>query len=213
MASIPSFFVVAFSRTKAREFRAEMAMTALSEQHAVSLVSHLAGEGGGAVSFSKTGDASTAGRAETKILARFGDLPDDGTLLRQFGDICAPPGRPDIMSASAQPVVRPRPLAHWLMSALSRILPFAAQREKCSQEGPRYSLAIAWVVAGLIAASGSSLLAISARAAQREARLVEMARPYCDHTGTKNEELHQLVRGEFEAGASKKDALRAVITL
>jgi hypothetical protein len=53
----------------------------------------------------------------------------------------------------------------------------------------------------------------TAGAAQRVARIMEMARPACDHTGITNEELHDLVRQEVEAGTSKGDAVRTVVTL
>jgi hypothetical protein len=50
-------------------------------------------------------------------------------------------------------------------------------------------------------------------AAQREARLMEMARPACAHSGITNDELRHAVRGELEAGTNKKDALSNVVTL
>ena len=57
------------------------------------------------------------------------------------------------------------------------------------------------------------MLIMTASAAQREARLVEMARPACFHIGITNHDLHQLVRYEIQAGASKRDTFRAVVTL
>jgi hypothetical protein len=53
---------------------------------------------------------------------------------------------------------------------------------------------------------------MTARAAQREARLVEMARPDCIHSGITNKELRHLVRGEIEAGTDERDAVRTVVT-
>ncbi|SEF01807.1 hypothetical protein SAMN05519104_7791 [Rhizobiales bacterium GAS188] len=97
MADISIFFVVAFSRTEASELRAEAAIKARSKQHAVSLASHFAGEGQGAVAFSQMGESATAG-GNAKILARFGDVPNDRALLRQFSSVWAL-SRPDITSA------------------------------------------------------------------------------------------------------------------
>lgn len=51
----------------------------------------------------------------------------------------------------------------------------------------------------------------TAGAAQRVARLMEMARPACDHSAIANKELRDLVWHEVEAGTSKKDALRAIV--
>jgi hypothetical protein len=212
MAGTPHFFVVAFSRAEAGELRAEVAMKALSEQHAAALASRLIGEWRGAVAFSQTVDPSTADTGDAKILARFGDLPNDRALRQWFGSVWAS-GRPGIGSAPAHTFARSIPVRHSLERVLSRMVPFAAWRGRSPRKGSRLSLAIAWSVAAAIAASGSAMLVITARAAQREARLVEMARPACDHAGTTHEELHRLVRHELETGASKRDALHTVITL
>jgi hypothetical protein len=212
MTDIPLFFVVAFSRIEVSELRAEVAIKALSEKHAASLASHFVGERRGAVAFSQTVDVSTAETGDAKILTRFGDVPDDRTLLRRFGNVSAS-GRLGITSAPALSFVRSMPVAHSLKRVLSRIMPFAAERERRPRQGPRYSLAIASLVAAAIAASGSATLVITASAAQRQARLVEMARPACDQSGTTNEELHRLARHEYRAGASKQGALRAVVAL
>jgi hypothetical protein len=210
MGNIPPFFVVVFSRTEAGELRAEAAMKALSEQHAASLASHLAGERRGAVVFSQTGEALTGEAGEVEILARIGEVPDDGALLRRFGNNRAS-GHPGLTSAPAHPFARSLRSAPSLKRLLSRMMPFAAARERAPRQGPRYSLALARLAAVALAVSGSGMLVISARAAQREARLVEMARPVCDHTGTTNQELHRLVRSEYKAGASKKEALYKVV--
>ena len=54
---------------------------------------------------------------------------------------------------------------------------------------------------------------MTARAAQREARLVEMARPDCIHSGVTNKELRHLVRGEMDAGTDEREAVRSVVIL
>jgi hypothetical protein len=74
--------------------------------------------------------------------------------------------------------------------------------------------ALRWFVsitAALIAAIW--VCGMTARAAQREARLVEMARPACIHSGVTHKELRHLVRGEVDAGTDEKEAVRSVITL
>jgi hypothetical protein len=75
MADICNFFVLAFSRTEASDFRAEVVVKALSEQHAESLAWHLAGERRGAVTFAQ--DASTNRTGDAVILGRYGDVPED----------------------------------------------------------------------------------------------------------------------------------------
>ncbi|MBV8428144.1 MAG: hypothetical protein JOZ88_12965 [Hyphomicrobiales bacterium] len=74
--------------------------------------------------------------------------------------------------------------------------------------------ALRWFVsitAALVAAIW--VCGMTARAAQREARLVEMARPDCIHSGVTNKELRHLVRGEVDIGANEREALRSVVTL
>ena len=81
------------------------------------------------------------------------------------------------------------------------------------RHAPR-SDALRWLVsitAALIAAIW--VCGMTARAAQREARLVEMARPDCIHNGVTNKELRHLVRGEVDAGTDEKEAVRSVVTL
>jgi hypothetical protein len=68
---------------------------------------------------------------------------------------------------------------------------------------------LACITAALITAM--CVFDTTAGAAQRVARLMEMARPACNHSGITNEELHDLVWHEVEAGTNKKDALRAVV--
>lgn len=145
-----------------------------------------------------------------EILDRFGDVPDDRALLHQFGDVAV---SGHITSAPVHLFVRWTQVIPSLKSVLPRIMPLVAKRYRSLWEGPRYSRAIAWLIVVAIAASGSAPPVVTARATQREARLVEMARPACDHTGTTNDELHHLVRYEYKVGASKKEALLAVVTL
>ena len=81
------------------------------------------------------------------------------------------------------------------------------------REAPR-SDALRWFVsitAALIAAIW--VCGMTARAAQREARLVEMARPDCIHSGVTNKELRHLVRGEVDAASDENEAVRSVVNL
>jgi hypothetical protein len=74
------FFVVAFLRTEASEFRAEAAIKARSKRHAVLLVPHFASEGGGAVALSRGDSVTNAGNVE--ILARIGNVPVRASRVR-----------------------------------------------------------------------------------------------------------------------------------
>jgi hypothetical protein len=81
------------------------------------------------------------------------------------------------------------------------------------RKAPR-SDALRWFVsitAALIAAIW--VCGMTARAAQREARLVEMARPDCIHSGVTNKELRHLIRGKVDAGRDEKEAVRSVVNL
>jgi hypothetical protein len=80
-------------------------------------------------------------------------------------------------------------------------------------EAPRRSQMFAWSVTVGLVTTISLVLLLAARAAQREARFVELVRPRCTHFGLTNEELHRLVRSEFKPGASKVEALLVVTAL
>jgi hypothetical protein len=80
-------------------------------------------------------------------------------------------------------------------------------------EAPRRSHIFAWSVTAGLVTTMSLVLLLAARAAQREARFVELVRPRCMHFGLTNEELHRLVRSEFKPGARKAEALLAVTLL
>lgn len=70
---------------------------------------------------------------------------------------------------------------------------------------------LASISAGLIC--GICVFDITAMAALRESRLMEMARPACIHSKITNEDLRHLVRHELQAGSSKKDVVRTVVSL
>jgi hypothetical protein len=74
--------------------------------------------------------------------------------------------------------------------------------------------ALRWFVS-ITAALISALwvCSMTAKAAQREARLVDMARPDCIHSGVTNKELRHLVRGEIGTGTNEEDAVRTVVNL
>jgi hypothetical protein len=73
--------------------------------------------------------------------------------------------------------------------------------------------ALRWLTSiGAALICGIWVFDVTARAAQWESRLMEMARPACRH-GMSNEELRRLVSHEFQAGSSKKDALHAIVSL
>jgi hypothetical protein len=62
-----------------------------------------------------------------------------------------------------------------------------------------------------LAAAVAAVTLVAVRAAQREARFVEVLRPICDHSGLSGVELHRLVRSEYRPGVNKDDALRLVV--
>jgi hypothetical protein len=212
MTDIPLFFVVAFSRSEASELRAEVTIKVPSRPHAASLASHLADGERGAIALSRAASPSTTGTRHLEILARFGDVPDDHTLHRQFGDDWVP-GRSGIAIASAAPFPRSMPQTQRQRDSRPRTLPIAAEAKPGPARARRYSRAPAWLAAAGVALCGSAALVIAANGAQREARLVELARPACEHMGATNEELHRLVKYGYQFGASKKEALHTVITL
>jgi hypothetical protein len=65
-----------------------------------------------------------------------------------------------------------------------------------------------WIAAIATAVAGSVLLLMAAKAAQRQARLVERLRPVCEHVGFTNVELVRLVRSETRPFGNKEEALR-----
>ncbi len=205
MADFPQFFVVVFSRTEANEIQIGAAMRALNERHAASLGSHFVGDGQGAIAFSRSGDRSVARGENVKILAQFGDALPDGPNIWA-------PGTPGSASVRANPLAKKRPVTNALRIARSRIVSFAARQRQFLQERSRLSHAMASLVTVAFAVSGGSLVAL-AKGAQREARLVEMARPACSHSDIENKTLRWLVRHELHAGLSKEHVLYAVASL
>jgi hypothetical protein len=90
---------------------------------------------------------------------------------------------------------------------------FTAEAPHLRKAAPR-SDALRWfvsVTAALIAAIW--VCGMTASAAQREARLVDMARPACIHSGVTNKELRHLVRGEVDAGSDENETVRSVVNL
>ena len=81
-----------------------------------------------------------------------------------------------------------------------------ALRRKAGAEG------LGWI-ASLVASFLTAVWVFdsTAGAAQRVARLMEMARPACSHTRISNEDLHDLVQHELAVSASKSEALQAII--
>ncbi|SDR63919.1 hypothetical protein SAMN05519103_09182 [Rhizobiales bacterium GAS113] len=213
MANIIYFLVLAFSRTEEHEFRAEAAIKALSKEHARSAAAHLADYGRGTVAFSIAGEPSTAKWEDPEIIARFGDLPDDCALHQELGRVW-PAQRSERNGALARPLANVRPAALSLRRRLwSSAIPISGRQQRSVPGSSKRSLVIAGLVILGLATSGSVMLIRTASAAQREARLMEMARPACIHSGITNDELRHAVRGELEAGTNKKDALRTIVTL
>ena len=214
MANIIYFLVLAFSRTAEHEFRAEAAIKGLSKEHARSAAARLADSGRGTVAFSIVDDASTAEWEDPEIIARFGDLPDDCALDQELSRIWSTERRKG-SGALAPPLAKVRPAAHSPRRLLSSTRPFVIRLNRNARSvlvRPKRSLLIAGLIVVSLAASGSVML-MTANAAQREARLMEMARPACIHSGITNGELRGAVRGELKAGTNKIDALSNVLAL
>jgi hypothetical protein len=207
MADITYFFALAFSRSAEGEVRAEAAIRALDEEHAISMAAHFEGEGRGAVALAKSGDLSVPVWKDAKVLARFGDVPDDHILRHRIQHVWASDiaGVPPRLPGPAN--LGERSPFGWWMSRMSAI----ARRERPSLQSS--SLVMTSLVAMGLAMSGGAMLIISAKAAQRESRLVEMARPACGHTGITNEELRRFVRNEYNTGTDKQNTLRTVVAL
>jgi hypothetical protein len=212
MANIIHFFVMAFSRTEEREYQAVAAINTLSKEHAWSAAAHLADYGQGTVAFSIAGELSTAKWEDPEIIARFGDLPDGWAPRQELSRVLSTE-RSEGIGAFARPCANVRPVARSLRRRLSNAIPFAIRQNGSVLERSKRALAIAGLITVGLATSGSVMLILTAGAAQREARLMEMARPACAHSGITNDELRHAVRGELEAGTNKKDALSNVVTL
>jgi hypothetical protein len=212
MANITYFFALAFSRTEEGGTRAEAAIRAFNEEHAISMAAHLEGEGRGAVALAKTGDPSNSAWNDVEILARFGDLPDDSVLSRKASEVwrAAPSYH---AGAPASPIAKAAHAARALPSGWLNSMPFAVRREKIVPGGRKRSFAMTSLVALGLSVLGGAMLIITAKAGQRESRMVEMARPACNHTAITNEELRRLVRNEYNTGTDKQNTLRSVVVL
>jgi hypothetical protein len=60
---------------------------------------------------------------------------------------------------------------------------------------------------------GTMLLLLAAKAAQREARIMERLRPICEHSGFTRVELTRLVRSEARPFTNKDDAVRNLMAI
>jgi hypothetical protein len=212
------FFALAFSRTDKGEARAEAAIRALNKEHAISLASHFEGDGRGAVALAKTGEPPVPMGEGVEILARFGEIPDDNVLFPSVRDALASTSSP-LPQAMARPRAKAEPgrdrrLGPWL--TLGRWLSgvtFAQRRPPVVARAHGRSLVMTSLVAVTLSLSGGAMLVITAKAGQRESRLMEMARPACTHTAITNEELRRLVRNEYYTGTDKQNTLRSVVAL
>ncbi|MBV8185278.1 MAG: hypothetical protein JO216_08540 [Hyphomicrobiales bacterium] len=206
------FFALAFSRTEKGEARADAAIRALNEQHAISLASHLEGDGRGAVALAKAGELPVPMGEGVEILARFGDVPDDALLIPSVMDALASTSSPLARGAARASVTphRHAGAARWLRGFAFRQ---ARTPVPVIATAHRRSLVMTSLVALTLSLSGGAMLIITAKAGQRESRLMEMARPACTHTAITNEELRRLVRNEYYTGTDKQNTLRSVVAL
>src|SRR5580658_7541202 len=118
---IPNFLVVGFARAEGCELRAEVVLKASNERHAAALALDFAGDERGAIVFSQTDAVPTSDGVGIKILAKFGNVPENSTL---WGSLGVPPNKLSIPSHSSARMIPTRPLG----SLISRILFFVAKR-------------------------------------------------------------------------------------
>jgi hypothetical protein len=212
MANITYFFALAFSRTEEGEARAEAAIKALDEEHAISMAARLGSGGRGAVALAKTDVLPVTAGQGLEILARFGEVPDDRVLIRRVSDVWAS-GHSYQSKLPVRQVANAGPTGRSLVRRWLNGLPLAARRQEFVPRAYKRSLAMTWVVAVALSLSGGAMLIITAKAGQRESRLMEMARPACTHTAITNEELRRFVRNEYNTGTDKQNTLRTVVAL
>ena len=216
MAGSTYFFVAVFFRDDTGKIRTEAIVRARSRLHATLTAASFEGEGTGAIAFSKALNPTSAQWGGTEILVRYGVLPNEHTIHRavygNWGEVKAErPDRPTVQAQQSQIASPTR--SRRLRERTARSLPFARAFRPAPPKG-RLKLRVAGTLAAvLLAIVVTGRFLTSSRAAQREARLVEIARPDCIHAGATNAELHRLVRSQYRSGVSKKDALMAVITI
>jgi hypothetical protein len=204
MAHAPIFLVVGFAPGQARKLRAEVVMKAPSESQAAALAADLARETGAAIALSRTESTSPARAPTIRILANCGGVSEDSELWGLEG----------------APSNDWKPSAHSTAGRIIGGMPtrWAASRIACMGRGQglgeraRISR-LAPCISAAVVALAVSAVALRAGAAQREARLVEMARPSCDHERVTNQELHRFVRYVTKTRATKQEALAVVLTL
>jgi hypothetical protein len=206
------FFALAFSRTDKGEARAEAAIRAMNEEHAISLASHLEGEGRGAVALAKSGEPPTPMGEGVEILARFGEVPENDVLIPRVGNVLAATPAP-LPQGTARPHACSARARHASLGRWVRGPNFPKRRPPVVRSAHRRSLVMTCLVAVVLSLSGGAMLIITAKAGQRESRLMEMARPACTHTAITNEELRRLVRNEYYTGTDKQNTLRSVVAL
>src|SRR5580693_1723878 len=89
---IPNFLVVGFAPTEGCELRPEVVLKASSERHAAALGLDFAGDERGAIVFSQTDAVPNSDGVGIKILAKFGNVPENSTL---WGLLGVPPNKPN----------------------------------------------------------------------------------------------------------------------
>jgi hypothetical protein len=215
MAGSTYFFVAVFFRDDTGKIRTEAIVRARSRLHATLTAASFEGEGTGAIAFSKALNSSSAQWGGTEILVRYGVLPNEHAIHRavygNWGEIKSE--RPDPAPVQVQSEVAKSTNSTGSTDPARRSLPLARIFMPRRPKGRLKLRVAATLAAALLAIVVTGRFLSSSRAAQREARLVEIARPDCSHAGTTNAELHRLVKSQYRSGVSKKDALLAVISI
>jgi hypothetical protein len=206
MAHAPIFLAVGFAPGQGRKLHAEVVMKAPSESKAAALAADLARETGAAIALSQTASASPDRAPTIRILANCGGVSEDSKLWGLEG-VPSSDGKPFAHSTAGR-IIGGMPTR--LIS--SHIASFGMARGRRLREHSRISRLAPYISAAVVALAISAV-AFRASAAQREARLVEMARPSCDHERVTNQELHRFVRYVTKTRATKQEALAVVLTL
>jgi hypothetical protein len=207
MGHAPIFLVVGLTPGQGGKLRAQVVMKAPDESQAAVLAADLAKETGAAVALSQTQCASRVTTPSIRVLATFGCLLEDCELCGLEG-IAPSDWKPSAASAPGRTAGRLPTM--WTSPGAAF---FGLMRDRGLRERVRISRFVACISAAAIAAFAVSAIAVRASAAQREARLVEMARPSCDHERVTNRELRHFVRYATKTTATKQEALADVLTL
>jgi hypothetical protein len=195
------WFVVGFTRRAKGPARAEVIVRASGNQDAHRLAASFAAsfgaDNGSAVVLSGDCFSSRGERGGLRVEAKFGHVPDDP---QEWGL-----GRLVMPMAGASQLLEREITSHQQIGAVASTPPDRLRRTTMGV----YRRAT--LIAGAMAALATSVTAIRAHDDRRHSRLMEMARPHCDHEAVSARDLHRLVHHALVHSHSKHDALFTVV--